>query len=73
MYLNIGNNQLIDEKEVVAVLNPKCISISDLEKMNLEDVEVLGDVRSVVITDTHFYLSNLSADYINKKTRKEII
>lgn len=73
MYLNIGNNHLIDEKEVVAIVNPACFKVEDLEKLNLEKVFSKEKVRSLVITSSKAYLSNLSPDYINKKTRKEVI
>lgn len=68
MYLDIGNNTLIDENEIIAVVNVSDKFFKDFDKNDLDytkNVEFVNEdeditIRSIVITNRGVYKSNIS-------------
>ena len=63
MYLDIGNNRLIDENEIIAVVNVSDKFFTDFKKDDLDytkNVEFVNEdeditIRSIVITNRGVY------------------
>ena len=80
MYLDIGNNTLIDEKEIIAVVNVSDRFFTDFKKDDLDytkNVEFVNEdesitIRSIVITNRGVYKSNISGNYLKNNFMKGI-
>ena len=80
MYLDIGNNTLIDEKEIIAVVNVSDRFFTDFKKDDLDytkNVEFVNEdesitIRSIVITNRGVYKSNISGNYLMHNFMKGI-
>ena len=80
MYLDIGNNTLIDENEIIAVVNVSDKFFKDFDKNDLDytkNVEFVNEdeditIRSIVITNRGFYKSNISGNYLMNNFMKGI-
>ena len=72
MYLDIGNNRLIDENEIIVIVNVSDKFFDDFSKNDLEytkNVEFINEddniaIRSIVITNRGVYKSNISGTYL---------
>lgn len=82
MYLDIGNNTLIDENEIIAVVNVSDRFFTDFKKDDLDytkNVEFVNEdesitIRSIVITNRGVYKSNISGNYLmNNLDRKSVV
>ena len=80
MYLDIGNNTLIDENEIIAVVNVSDRFFTDFKKDDLDytkNVEFVNEdesitIRSIVITNRGVYKSNISGTYLMNNFMKGI-
>lgn len=80
MYLDIGNNTLIDENEIIAVINVSDKFFKDFDKNDLDytkNVEFVNEdeditIRSIVITNRGVYKSNISGTYLMNNFMKGI-
>lgn len=80
MYLDIGNNTLIDENEIIAVVNVSDKFFTDFKKDDLDytkNVEFVNEdeditIRSIVITNRGVYKSNISGTYLMNNFMKGI-
>lgn len=80
MYLDIGNNTLIDENEIIAVVNVSDKFFNDFDKNDLDytkNVEFVNEdeditIRSIVITNRGVYKSNISGTYLMNNFMKGI-
>lgn len=80
MYLDIGNNTLIDEKEIIAVVNVSDRFFTDFKKDDLDytkNVKFVNEdesitIRSIVITNRGVYKSNISGTYLMNNFMKGI-
>lgn len=80
MYLDIGNNRLLDENEIIAVINVNDKFFDGFEKNDLEFSEKIvylnedEDItaRSLVVTDKGVYKSNISGMYLMNNFMKGI-
>lgn len=80
MYLDIGNNTLIDENEIIAVVNVSDKFFTDFDKNDLDytkNVEFVNEdeditIRSIVITNRGVYKSNISGTYLMNNFMKGI-
>lgn len=80
MYLDIGNNTLIDENEIIAVVNVSDKFFKDFDKNDLDytkNVEFVNEdenitIRSIVITNRVVYKSNISGNYLMNNFMKGI-
>ena len=80
MYLDIGNNRLIDENEIIVIVNVSDKFFDDFSKNDLEytkNVEFLNEddnitIRSIVITNRGVYKSNISGTYLMNNFMKGI-
>ena len=80
MYLDIGNNRLIDENEIIAVVNVSDKFFKDFDKNDLDytkNVEFVNEdeditIRSIVITNRGVYKSNISGTYLMNNFMKGI-
>ncbi|MDU7559980.1 MAG: DUF370 domain-containing protein [Finegoldia magna] len=80
MYLDIGNNTLIDENEIIAVVNVSDKFFKDFDKNDLDytkNVEFVNEdeditIRSIVITNRGVYKSNISGTYLMNNFMKGI-
>ena len=60
MYLDIGNNTLIDEKEIIAVVNVSDRFFTDFKKDDLDytkNVEFVNEDESITITVSYTHLT----------------
>ena len=80
MYLDIGNNTLIDENEIIVVVNVSDKFFKDFDKNDLDytkNVEFVNEdeditIRSIVITNRGVYKSNISGNYLMKIGRAHV-
>ena len=80
MYLDIGNNTLIDENEIIAVVNVSDKFFKDFDKNDLDytkNVEFVNEdeditIRSIVITNRGVYKSNIIGNYLMNNFMKGI-
>ena len=80
MYLDIGNNTLIDENEIIVIVNVSDKFFDDFSKNDLEytkNVEFINEddniaIRSIVITNRGVYKSNISGTYLMNNFMKGI-
>lgn len=80
MYLDIGNNRLIDENEIIVIVNVSDKFFDDFSKNDLEytkNVEFINEddniaIRSIVITNRGVYKSNISGNYLMNNFMKGI-
>ncbi|MDU1831543.1 DUF370 domain-containing protein [Finegoldia magna] len=80
MYLDIGNNRLIDENEIIVIVNVSDKFFDDFSKNDLEytkNVEFINEddniaIRSIVITNRGVYKSNISGTYLMNNFMKGI-
>lgn len=80
MYLDIGNNTLIDENEIIAVVNVSDKFFKNFDKNDLDytkNVEFVNEdeditIRSIVITNRGVYKSNISGTYLMNNFMKGI-
>ena len=80
MYLDIGNNRLIDENEIIVIGNVSDKFFDDFSKNDLEytkNVEFINEddniaIRSIVITNRGVYKSNISGTYLMNNFMKGI-
>ena len=80
MYLDIGNNRLIDENEIIVIVNVSDKFFDDFSKNDLEytkNVEFINEyeditISSIVITNRGVYKSNISGNYLMNNFMKGI-
>ena len=74
MHLHVGENQIVPSKDIIIILNSKCISppiVSGVAK-KLENMVVplqTVEVKSLVITKSRIYFSALAPKTLERRAR----
>lgn len=75
MFIHIGNDHVVQEKEIVAIIDYNIISSSSIMKETMhhwEEKEIIiglsSDAKSVIITNNYVYLSSLSISTLKKRS-----
>lgn len=75
MYVHVGNNVVIRQSEIIAVLDKKAV-LMDFEENSLlskiPEKELSLSWKSLIITGNQLYLSPLSTGTLKKRIRKFI-
>ena len=76
MYLDIGNNRLIDENEIIVIVNVSDKFFDDFSKNDLEytkNVEFINEDDNIAIRSNRgVYKSNISGTYLMNNFMKGI-
>ena len=74
MYLHVGNDTVVKASELVAVLNAKMLNVSPYLQKFLHQNKVIdlteGNIKSIVVTIHHIYLSPIGSTALKRKSAK---
>ena len=79
MYLHIGGEDIVPNKEVIAIIDYEAIKKSEASREFLQIAELEGvlektmsddKIKSCIITDQKIYLSSISAGTLLRRSKK---